>query len=220
MNLFITGMRQVIEWIYGMTGDYGIAIVLITALIRSLLVPFHIRQRKQQKKQQEIAEEAERVKIKYKSDKQKRNEELQKLYQEKGGVGSGCLLTLLQFPIMIGLYNGIRLTAAAGTATVLLPWVSSLLTKDRTFILPIVTVIVQSLPYLYSYIGYFKILKLQKLSPPMVLTLLLVNGMFAFMIPAGVGLYYFVSGVFSAIEQLAVNIFSARKAMRERGSEA
>lgn len=167
------------------------------------------------KRQQEISREAEVLKAKYKGNQQKMNEELQKLYQEKGFGGGGCLVTLIQFPVMMCLYNGIHLTAAAGAATVLLPWVSSLLAKDQTYILPVATVVVQFLPQLYPYISFFQVLKLQKISLPVAFSLLLANGMFAFMIPSGVGLYYLVSGLFSAVEQLIAYSVSARKASRE-----
>lgn len=211
MEILAQGFRQVIEWIYTFSGDYGIAIVWITIAIRVILLPLNIQQRKQMERQQTLSEEVEKLKKKYRNDEQKLKQELQKLYQEKGTGGSGCLITLLQFPVMMCLYNGIRMTAAAGAATVLLPWVSSLLARDRTLILPTATLIVQFLPQTYPYLRYFKALNLRKLSPPMAVTLLLMNGMFAFMIPSGVGLYYFVSGLFSAAEQLTVYIFTLRK---------
>ncbi len=205
------GVKQMIEWTYSLSGDYGVAIVMVTLVIRLLLIPLNIQQRKQMKKQQEISREAERLKEKYKKNPQKMNDELQKLYQEKGFGMAGCLMSFVQFPIMICLYNGIRLIAAAGTTTVLLPWVASLLVRDQRMILPVATLIVQFLPQLYPYIRYFKELELQKMSASMILAMLAMNSMFVFVIPSGVGLYYFVSGVFTALEQLAVNVWSVRK---------
>lgn len=211
MNLFAWGLRQGIEWIYQLTGDYGVAIVFITIVIRLFLIPLNIQQRKQMKKQQEISREMEKIKEKYQKDPQKMNGELQKLYQEKGMGGAGCLMSLIQFPIMMCLYQGIRLTAAAGTATILLPWVSSLVARDQTFVLPAATLIVQFLPQIYPYISRFKALELQKMSLSMMVTMLLMNSMFVFVIPSGVGLYYFVSGVFSAAEQFLAYCAAAKK---------
>lgn len=196
---------------YSFTGDYGVAIALITVVVRALLVPLNVKQRAQMQKQQEISGEAEKLKEKYKNNPQKMNEELQKLYQEKGIGGLGCLLNFIQLPVMMCLYNGIRLTAAAGTATVLLPWVSSLLMRDQTLILPAATLMIQFLPQTYPYIRYFRELNLQKMTLPMALTLLFANSMFVFMIPSGVGLYYFVSGLFTAVEQLVVHVLAVRR---------
>ncbi|MDO4321858.1 MAG: membrane protein insertase YidC [Lachnospiraceae bacterium] len=208
-------VRQVIEWIYSFSGDYGVAIVLVTVCIRTLLIPLNIQQRKQMKRQQEISGEAERLKEKYKKNPQKMEEELQKLYQEKGFGTAGCLMSFVQAPIMLCLYNGIRLISAAGATTVLLPWVSSLLLRDQKMILPAATLIVQLLPQLYPYIRYFKELELQKMSVPMMLAMLAVNSTFVFVIPSGVGLYYFVSGLFHAAEQLAVNLWDVRRLAEE-----
>lgn len=202
MGLLSGCLQAVIEGIYSVVGDYGIAIAAVTILIRTLMLPLNIRQRGQMKKQQNVSGKVEELKKKYRNDNRRLNEELQKLYEKEGIRGTGCLFSLIQFPVMMCLYNGIRVTAAAGTATVLLPWVSSLLVKDRTMILPVMTLIVQMLPQMYPYIRYFRGLNLQRMPIPVILGLVLANSMFAFMIPSGVGLYYFVSGVYSAVEQL------------------
>lgn len=211
MDFLVQIFKQVMDGIYKVCGDYGVAVVVVTVVIRLLLLPFSIKQRRQMRQQQEIGREVELLKRKYKNQQEKLEQELRKLYQEKGtGMGS-CLLSILQFPIMLCLYNSIRLIAAAGTATVLLPWVSSLLVRDKTCILPAATVIIQLLPQTYPYIRYFKGLNLQKMSMPMILTVALTNSMFVFIIPSGVGLYYLVSGLFTAAEQLVFHIFALRK---------
>lgn len=212
MNIFVNSLRWAIDLVYGFSGDYGIAIVAVTAAIRMLLLPLNMKQRKQLQKQQRISERAEKLKEKYKKNPQKLNEELQKLYQTEGTGMGGCLLSFIQFPVMMCLFQGIRLTAAAGTATVLLPWVSSLLVRDSTLILPVATLVVQVLPQTYPYISFFKELHLQKLSPAMIGALLLSNALFVFVIPSGVGLYYFVSGLFGAVEQLAANVLAVKRA--------
>lgn len=214
MNIFVNGMRQMIEWIYGFSGDYGVAIVLMTIAIRALMLPLNAKQRKQMQKQQVISEKAEKLKEKYKKNPQKLNDELQKLYQNEGTGMGGCLLSFLQLPIMMCLYQGIRMTVAAGTVTVLLPWVSSLLWRDSTLILPIATLIVQILPQTYPYLRFFKALNLPKTSPVMVGAMLLSNALFVFVIPSGVGLYYFISGAFSAIEQLIVHTLAVKRKLR------
>ena len=67
------------------------------------------------------------------------------------------------------------------------------------------------LPQIYPYISFFKVLNLQKASIPTLLILLLSNGMFVFAIPSGLGLYYLVSGIFTAAEQFVYNLLSVRK---------
>jgi len=87
--------------------------------------------------------------------------------------------------------------------SVLLPWVSSLLISDATGILPIGTLILQVLPMLFPYMPCFEKKQLQKTPMSTIIMLLVMNGMFVFMIPSGVGLYYLVSSLFTVIEQFA-----------------
>lgn len=116
---------------------------------------------------------------------------------------NGCILPLIQFPVMLCLYRAIRQKAAVNVKTMLLPWVPSLLVRDPRFILPIATMMIQLLPQLYSYFRMFEPLKLQRPSMGIMIMSLIMNGMFIFVIPSGIGLYYFVSGLFQAIEQFA-----------------
>lgn len=202
---------EIINGLYGVTGDYGVAIVLITLCIRCCLVPFNVKQRKLMKKQKEISLQVEALKKKYGKNQERLNQELQKLYQEKGtGMGS-CILPFLQLPIMLGLYNAIRMISVAGATTILLPWVGSILMKDQLFVLPVATILIQLLPQLYPYLGFFRSLDLQKASGSTLCFILLSNSIFAFMIPSGVGLYYLVSGLFVAVEQFVVNILELRE---------
>ncbi|MEY8428039.1 YidC/Oxa1 family membrane protein insertase [Lachnospiraceae bacterium 46-15] len=213
MKFLYEGIRQLIEILYGICGDYGMAIVFITVGIRLCMMPLNRKQRQALKVQQRLNEQAEEIKKKYKNNTQKINAELEKLYQKEGIGGMGCLLPFLQFPIMIALYQGIRLAVAVNVTTVLLPWVPSLLARDSTYILPVLTVAAQMLPQLMPYFGFFKDLELKKTSVPMLLALLCVNGWFAFMLPAGVELYYMVSGVFACVEQV-VGYVGERRVVR------
>ena len=195
-------IRRLLELLYGICGDYGIAIVLITVMVRLCLVPFHQKQRQSLKKQQKLSADAEKIKQKYRQNKEKMDQELQKLYQREGIGSMGCLLSFLQFPIMLILYNGIRQAVAVDVGTILLPWIPSLLMRDASYILPLITVFIQIFPQLMPYIGFFKSLNLQKMSMPMILIMLLMNGWFACMLPAGIELYYMVSGLFTVTEQV------------------
>lgn len=211
MNAFIQLLKTAIELLFSVTGDYGVSIVLITVLIRCLLVPLDLSQRRQMEKQKEIGQRVEQIKNQYKNNPKKAESELQKVYQESGtGLGS-CLILLLQIPVMYGLYNAIRLISTAACATVLLPWVSSLLVRDRMLIMPIATLMVQVLPQLFPYISWFRSLELQKQPIRSVAAMLAVNSLYLFMIPAGVGLYCFASGLFQTAEQLICNVIAVQR---------
>lgn len=211
MEILAQIFEIIINWIYSFTGDYGVAIVIITIAIRTCMIPFNIRQRKQMKQQKEIAKEIESIKAAYGKNKEKLNSELQKVYQKNPTGMGNCILPFIQLPIIYGLYNAIRMITLAGATTIILPWVTSILVRDHMLILPIATVVIQILPQTYPYLRFFKDLELQKAPLPTVLILLLTNSLFVFAIPSGIGLYYFVSGVFTALEQFIVNLAEVQK---------
>ena len=206
MNVIADFIGQIVEVFYGFTGDYGIAIVMITLVIKLLLLPLNIKQRAQLERQKEVSQKVAEIQKKYANNQNRMNEELQKVYAENGFGSMGCLSTFIQMPIMIGLYHGIRNMITEDTTSVLLPWVSSLLLSDATCILPIGTLILQVLPMLFPYIPCLEKKQMQKTPMGTIIMLLVMNGMFVFMIPSGVGLYYFVSSLFTVVEQFINHI--------------
>jgi len=93
--------------------DFGIAIVMLTIVVRLILYPINSKAIKSQKKLQEIQPKIKEIQSKYKENKEKQAKELMDLYQRyKINPFSGCLPLLIQFPILIGLYyvfmNGFR----------------------------------------------------------------------------------------------------------------
>ena len=200
---------QVVQVFYAFTGDYGIAIVMITLAIKLLLLPLNIKQRAQLEKQKEVSQKVAEIQRRYANNQNKMIEELQKVYAENGLASLGCLSTFIQMPIMIGLYHGIRNVITEDVTSVILPWISSLLLSDATGILPTGTLILQVLPMLFPYMPCFEKKQLQKTPIGTIIMVLVMNGMFVFMIPSGVGLYYLVSSLFSVIEQF---VFLMKKA--------
>jgi YidC/Oxa1 family membrane protein insertase len=117
-NTFILyPMVNVLIWIYNfLLHNFGLAIVIFTILIRLLTYPLTAQQLKSQKKMQELqgSKKWQEIQKKYKDDKEKLAQEQMKIYQEMGinPLGS-CLPLVIQFPIMIGLYQAISLAMAS-----------------------------------------------------------------------------------------------------------
>jgi YidC/Oxa1 family membrane protein insertase len=95
--------------IYGLVHDYGLAIILLTVVVRLVLLPLGIKQTKSMREMQRIQPEMRRIQQKHKGDRQKLNEEMMQLYKEHGvNPFGGCAPLLLQFPVLIALYWVIR----------------------------------------------------------------------------------------------------------------
>lgn len=214
MSILVNLLEDVITFFYNITNDYGIAIVGITVLVKIILLPLNIKQRKQMEKQSALSDQVEDIKSRYKGDSERINKELSKLY-EKNGIGMGtCLTTVIQFPVMICLYNAIKNIANTACGTILIPWLSSLLLKDPFFVLPIATILIQILPQLYPYLAMFKVLNLQKQNKSVIVSMMVMSSIFIFTIPSGIGIYYFISSLFAAVEQFVFNIYASKRLAR------
>jgi YidC/Oxa1 family membrane protein insertase len=110
-TLIINPMVNTLLWIYSVLGqNFGLAIIVFTILIRLIIYPLTQQQLKSSQAMQEMqgSKKWQDLQKKYKDDKQKLQQEQLKLYQEMGvNPVMGCLPTLIQFPIMIGLYQAI-----------------------------------------------------------------------------------------------------------------
>ena len=115
-------MLNVLLLVYDFLGNnFGIAVIVFTVLIRLLTYPLTAKSLKSTQKMQEMqkSKKWKDMQKKYKDDKQKQQEEQLKLYKEIGfNPLSGCLPTLIQFPIIIGLYQAIiRVMASTPMST-------------------------------------------------------------------------------------------------------
>ena len=116
-DLFISIFINVLLWIYNIIGqNFGIAIILFTILIRIVTWPLNAQQMKGAKAMQDLQNDKEwqAIQKKYAKDKEKLAQEQMRVYREKGINPFGsCLPTLIQFPIIIALYQSIIRALAA-----------------------------------------------------------------------------------------------------------
>jgi YidC/Oxa1 family membrane protein insertase len=95
--------------LYGVVHNYGLAIILLTVLVRLILLPLSIKQVRSMREMQRIQPEMKRLQAKYKGDRQKLNEEMMKLYKEHGvNPFGGCLPLLSQLIVLIPLFQVLR----------------------------------------------------------------------------------------------------------------
>ncbi|CAL4317634.1 membrane protein insertase YidC [Buchnera aphidicola] len=189
-----------LHFLYLIFRNWGIAIILITCIIRMLSYPLVKSQYISAMIIQSLQPEINALKKKYKDDKQKSSEKVLELYK-KNNVSpfSGLLPTLFQMPIFLSLYymliNSIELRQSP-----FLFWIHDLSVKDPYYILPIIMGIT--------------IFVMQKMTPSSIQSRLIRNKMidylpivlsFCFLwLPAGLVLYYTVSNIVIIIQQLYI----------------
>lgn len=96
-------------------GDFGVAIIIVTVLLKSLLIPLSKKQIQSQKKIQDIQPELKKIQEKYKDDKEKQTKEIMNFYKNnKVNPFSGCLPIIIQIIFLIAIYRVIINISAAG----------------------------------------------------------------------------------------------------------
>jgi len=210
-------------------GAYGLAIIVLTIIIKLLLAPLYQLQlsmsRKSMLEQRKLAPEVAKLKKKYKGDPQKLNTATMELYKEHGvnplGGLMGCLPALVQFPILTALYWAF-LQFRVPDAHFL--FISSLLDSPNKHLLipgfPLLpTITFAIIPLLAAGSTYVQAkmmqqppnplaseqeLQAQQMTKSMSLMMPLMIAYFALVTPAGLGLYWFISNCVAIIQQYFV----------------
>lgn len=115
MSNFLNGLYEilgvpfgfVISIFYALSGNYLVSIFWLMVIVKLCLLPSSIKQQKSIAMQQRLQPKLRRLREKYGNDQQRLQKETQELYQREGfnAMGGGCLPMLIQFPVMIGLYQ-------------------------------------------------------------------------------------------------------------------
>lgn len=102
-------LGYLLNGIYGLVNNYGLAIIILTLIIRLAILPLYSKQLKSTQQMQAIQPKVNEIKAKYGKDQQKMNEKMQELYAEhKINPVAGCLPLLIQLPIIWGLFGLLR----------------------------------------------------------------------------------------------------------------
>ena len=103
-------MLSALHIFYGIVGNYGIAIVLLTLLVRGCMFPLSYKQTKNMSRMQELKPELDKINEKYKNDAQKKQQAMAQLYSKHQiNPLSGCLPLFIQLPVFMGLYRGLMI---------------------------------------------------------------------------------------------------------------
>jgi YidC/Oxa1 family membrane protein insertase len=95
-----------LSWLYGITGDYALSIALIAVIVMVLVTPLILKSTKGMLEMQRLAPEMRKLQNEYRSDRQKLNEEMMKLYQEhKVNPMASCLPLVAQMPVFIIMFR-------------------------------------------------------------------------------------------------------------------
>lgn len=204
-SIIIVPMLSTLKWLYGMTGNYGWSIVLLTVIINLAMFPLRHKSVVAMRKMQAIQPQMKAIQERYAhlkvSDpqRQKMNTEIMNLYREKGvNPASGCVPMLITMPVLIAFYSLLSMSIELRGAP-FVGWISDLSVADPFYVLP-------------ALMGITMFWQ-QKITPTtadptqqkvMMIMPVLFTGMMAFA-PSGVVLYWFVSQVWAIGQQYFTN---------------
>ncbi|HHT37089.1 MAG: YidC/Oxa1 family membrane protein insertase [Candidatus Wallacebacter cryptica] len=185
------GLRWLFDLIVGFSNSYGIAIILVTILIRLVLLPLTFKQAKNMQLMKEIQPKLEELQKKYKDNPQELQNRTMKLYQDyKYNPFSGCLPLLVQLPILWAFFAVLRDLPQSDLAQF---FYLNLTEPDPYYILPLLSVLTQFINVWQTSAG--------SQQRGMLMFMPLFIGWISTRLPAGLVLYWVVGNIFTILQQ-------------------
>src|SRR5512143_115704 len=192
-------MFWLLRQFYAITSNYGVAIILLTIVVRILLFYPSLKSATAMEEMKKLQPQLTALREKYKKDPQRMNQEMMKLYKEhKVNPVGGCLPMLLQLPFFVALYNVLSVSIELRQSPFISFWIKDLSVYDPYYILPVL-------------MGVSMILTMKMTSatpdPSQAKIMMFMNIAFIFLfawLPAGLLLYITLSNVLSIVQQLYV----------------
>lgn len=227
-SVLITGLVALKGWV----GDYGIAIILITVLIRLLIWPVYAKSARSMKRMSKLTPMMKELREKHADNPQKMNEETMKLYKTYGiNPLGGCLPMFIQLPVFLAFYR--MLWSAVEVRHESFLWVSDLAMPDTLFTIPGINIDLNPLPILMGVTSFIQIAITPKTGDKTQQMIFLLMP-FIFLVicynfAAALALYWTVSNVFSIFQtwimnklpepELVKRVGSGKKGMMQRLAE-
>lgn len=100
---------KLLLWLFDLCGNYGVAVILFALVVKIILLPFQLKSKKSMMRTSRMTPRLKELEKKFGNDRAKYQEQVNKLYKEEGiNPMSGCLWSLIPFPILFALYRAIR----------------------------------------------------------------------------------------------------------------
>jgi len=187
-------------WLHGIFGNWGWAIIGLTAIIRLVLYPLTYKGMVSMQKMKDLAPKMKELKEKYKGDPQRLNSATMDMYKKNGANPlGGCLPMLLQIPVFFAIYR-VLLNAVELQGAPWILWINDLSRMDSYYVMPILmgaSMFLQQrmTPNNFTDPMQEKIMKYL----PVIFTFFFIT------FPSGLVLYWFVNNLFSIAQQFVVN---------------
>jgi YidC/Oxa1 family membrane protein insertase len=202
--LIIRPSTEFLKFLYGLLGSYGLAIIVFTLIVRTVLTPLMLQQVRSQKAMSALQPQLQEIQKKYAKDKEKLSQEQMRLYKEAGvNPLGGCLPMLIQMPILGGLYYALFSLSKTPEFRAPFLWLPNLAEKEGFPYILIITMVASQ--FLYQRIMTPPTTDPQQQSTnrmmqftPLIFAFMFIN------FPSGLVLYWVATNIVSIVQQYLI----------------
>ncbi len=192
-------LLSVLKFFYSYVGNWGIAIILLTCIIKLLFWPLTQKSYKSMKSMQSLQPEMQKLREKYKNNKEQLNKEIMALYRtNRVNPMGGCLPMIVQIPVFFALYKVLLGTIALRHAPFVF-WIQDLSVKDPYYITPIIMGITMFIQQRMTPSTMDPVQAKVFMFMPIIFTFMFLN------FPSGLVLYWMVNNLLTILQQWQVN---------------
>jgi YidC/Oxa1 family membrane protein insertase len=206
----VLGFSWLLFALYSIIPNYGVAIIVLTVMVRVVTMPLTNRQMRSMERMRAVQPKVKALQEKHGDDRQKQSEEMMKLYRAEGvNPLGGCFPMLLQLPVFIGLFYALRSSIHLRHAP-FVGWINDLSAPETLFTIPGIEIPVRVLPLVMgvSMVVQQKITPTASADPAqarMMMTIMpVMMTVLFYQFPSGLVLYWFVSNVLAIAHQLLI----------------
>lgn len=188
-----------LKYLYTYTGNYGIAIIIITFILKLIFFPLTHKSYKSMKEMQKLQPKMTELKEKFKNDRDAMNKAVMELYKtHKVNPMGGCLPMLVQIPVFFGLYRALMYSIELRHAPFML-WITDLSAKDPYYVTPIIMGATMFIQQKMTPTNMDPVQAKMMLMLPIVFTFMFLN------FPSGLVIYWLVNNVLTIVQQMYIN---------------
>jgi len=206
----VLGFGWLLQALYSIIPNYGLAIILLTIMVRLVTMPLTNRQMRSMERMRELQPKLKALQEKHGDDRQKQSEEMMKLYRSEGvNPLGGCFPMILQLPVFIGLFYALRSSIHLRQAP-FVGWIHDLSAPETLFTIPGLEIPVRVLPLIMgvSMVAQQKLTPTTAMDPTqarMMMTVMpIMMTVLFYQFPSGLVLYWFVSNILAISHQLLI----------------
>ncbi|ABQ28572.1 membrane protein insertase YidC [Geotalea uraniireducens] len=192
-------LLRTLKFFYSYTHNYGIAIIIITVILKLLFFPLTHKSYKSMKEMQKLQPKMAELKEKFKNDRDAMNRAVMDLYKtHKVNPMGGCLPMIVQIPVFFALYKALMFSIELRHAPFML-WIMDLSAKDPYYVTPVIMGVTMFVQQKMTPSNMDPVQAKMMLALPVVFTFMFLN------FPSGLVLYWLVNNILTIAQQTYIN---------------